>query len=112
MKISEIKTQDWASQLNKISKTLENRDVNIEVFGMDVGAQLQVDSVHLKGLTYDTRDDVVEISLDNYQHIIPQPTAIYMTSENDSIESIQSIEFVDGRDRKQLLTFVEPLLLA
>ena len=111
MKTSQITSNDWQKKLNQISQKLENRNVNIEVIGMDVGDQFEAKSVHLKGLCYDPRSDVVELYSDNFEHTIPHPSQIYFTSENDVIESIQSIEFVESNTRKQIVTFDAPLLL-
>jgi len=112
MRTNQIKLQDWKTQLDLISQKLDNRNINLEVIGFDIGDQILAKSVHLKGLTYDPKYNAVGIMSDDFEHHIRSPAEIYITSKGENIESIETIEIVDNKNRKQILSFDEPLLLS
>jgi transcription antitermination factor NusG len=112
MQTRQIRTKDWGLKLNLVSRKLADRYVNIEVIGKDIGDQFVAKSQHLKGLSYDPHGQQVEISSDNFNHTIPSPAEIYFTSEEENLETIQSIEFVDNKKRQHIVTFDAPLLLS
>jgi len=112
MRTAQIDSKDWQEKFNQISKKLDNRNINIEVNGLDIGHQVEATSVHLKGLTYDPRDNIIGIASDNFEHAISSPKKIFFTSADGNVESIESIEITDSKDRKQIITFEAALLLS
>lgn len=111
MKMSQINCRDWQAQLDIISQKLDNRNINIEVIGFDLGDQILAESVRLRGLTYNPRYDSIQITSDQFEHHIQSPSQIYVTGSDGKVESIDTIEIVDSEDRIQILTFEAPLLL-
>ena len=111
MKTNRINSQDWQAKLNQVSKKLDNRNINIEVIGFDIGDQILAKSVHLKGLTYEPKYNTIEITSEKFEHNIHSPSEIYFTSNDENIESIESIEIIDSKNRKQIISFDAPLLL-
>jgi len=111
LRTNKVSSDQWDSKFNQISQKLENRNIDIEVVAMDLGDQFAATGVHLKGLTYEPRDNVIQIASDDFSHIINSPSEVYFTLDEESIESIKSIELIDSEDRKHIVTFEDALLL-
>jgi len=111
MKTVQIGSKDWQEKFNLVSKKLDNRNIGIEINGLDIGHQIEAQSVHLKGLSYDPRDNVIQVISDDFEHAIRSPKEVFFTSNGENIESIESIEIIDDQDRKQIVTFEAALLL-
>jgi len=109
MNTYQIKTTEWQSQLDNVSRKLESRKLDIDIIGMDIGSQHEANAIVFKGMAYDPVSDVVEISSEDFEHRIYSPSAIYLTEEQ---EHIKSIEIIDGEDRRQIITFADQLLLS
>jgi len=52
--------------------------VEIEVASLDLGDQVQAKWLPLIGITYDPKDDVVEVALEGLDHMIHRPREMYM----------------------------------
>ncbi len=103
-----IEAENWQNKFAELSEQLTNKIVTIEINGLDLGSQTEAVSVRLKGIVYDPKDNIVEISCEDFEHLISSPVEIYYTQE---MGALKSIEFVDEENRAQLVTFVSPLLL-
>jgi hypothetical protein len=111
VKCNQVKTKDWQGQLNLISNKLDNRFIDIEMIGTNFTDHFEARSIHLKELNYDPKYNVVHIETDDFEHSVQSPTAIYFTSVDDNMSSIESIEIIDDKDRQQIVTFEKPVLL-
>jgi hypothetical protein len=107
--IRQIDSEQWGAHLDQVSKSLQNRKFSIEIVGMDIGSQIQLDSSTFSSMAYDPKDDIVEVYSEEYEHYIRSPSAIYFSAEQGQIDSI---EVVDGDDRKQILSFEKQVLLS
>src|SRR5690606_13921285 len=76
-----IEKAGWQSFFDGISRILEGKHVEIEVLGLDLGAQIQVEWLPLNGITYDPKDDALYIYTEgvdrDLDHAIPAPREIY-----------------------------------
>ena len=61
---------DWQFYCDRISKGLTGKRANIEVTGLRIGDQIQAESLPLFGITYDPKDDLVEIAMEGLDHLI------------------------------------------
>jgi hypothetical protein len=62
----------------------------------------------LIGVTYDPKDDIVEVALEGLDHMIHRPREIYV---EDSAGTFTSIEIADADGVKQIVRFKDQLLL-
>ena len=99
---------EWQSYCDRISKGLTGKRARIEVIGLKVGDQIAAEWVPLLGLTYDSKDDLLEIALEGLDHLIGKPRAI---SVDDGPEGLASMEIVDSDGRRQILKLMDPLML-
>jgi hypothetical protein len=87
---------------------LTGKRAQIEVTGLTIGDQIEAKSLPLFGITYDPKDDLLEIALEGLDHLIERPVAI---SVDDSPEGLTGMEIVDSDGRRQILKLVNPLML-
>ena len=108
MSTRKLERPEWRSFLDNISKLLEAKEAEIEVGSLRLGEQVEAEWLRLIGVTYDPKDDLVEIALDGLDHMIRKPREIYI--ENDAGRLV-SIEIVDADGVKQIVRFKDELLL-
>jgi hypothetical protein len=116
---------EWRPFLDGISKLLEAKEVEIEVASLSLprcsgvywpctrsgplGDQVQAKWLPLHGVTYDSKDDMVEVALEGLDHMIPRPREIYA---QEGTAGLASLEVVDSTGAKQIVKFRDQLLLA
>jgi hypothetical protein len=100
---------EWQSYCDRVSKGLPGKRVQIEVIGLRIGDQIAAKSLPLIGITYDPKDDLVEIGMEGLDHLIAKPRAI---SVDDGPEGLTSMEIVDSDGQRQILKLMTPLMLA
>jgi hypothetical protein len=108
MTIQKLEKSEWRPFLDTVSKELEAKEAEIEVASLDLGDQIVAEWLPLLGISYDPKDDIVEIALDGVDHIIHKPREIYM---DNGAEALTSIEIVDTDGVKQIVNLKDKLML-
>ena len=108
MQTRKLETNEWGSYFDRASKELTTRTVSIEVASLAIGDQIEVETVQLRGLTYDHKDDIFEVSTSAVDHMIDHPAEIYV---QDSAAGLESVEVVQTNDTRQIIKLSEPLRL-
>ncbi len=96
MAIRKLDSTQWNSYFRDFSKELidEGRTdlARIRIYSRDVGAQTQADWMPLQGITYDPKDNLLEITVDGLDHLIFKPQEIFVDETNDG--ALTSMEIV------------------
>jgi hypothetical protein len=100
---------EWQSYCDRISKGLTGKRAQIEVTGLRIGDQIAAKWLPLFGITYDAKDDLLEIGLEGLDHLINKPLAI---SVDDGPEGLTDMEIIDSEGRRQILRLMNPLMLS
>lgn len=108
MTIRRLEKSKWRAYFDGITKLLEGKHAQIEVASLALGDQIEAKWVPLLGLSYDPKDDIVEVALDGLDHLIRKPREIYV---DDDVGGLMSIEVVDSDDTKQIIKLRDPLML-
>jgi hypothetical protein len=108
MTIRKLEKPEWRPFLDIVSKLLEAKEAEIVVASLDLGDQVVAEWLPLLGISYDPKDDIVEVALDGVDHLIRGPREIYL--ENGA-EALTSIEIVDANDAKQIVKLKDKLML-
>ena len=111
MQTREIPKSEWPAFLNSFSSRHEGWTVDVEVFGPDIGAQVEGTGLVLQGLTDDwdqmKRNTIVIMAGnrrdDHVTHSISGPTEISLERTDSGMDAALSITGEDGT--KTLLTF-------
>src|ERR1700731_605966 len=73
MTIRRLEKPEWRPFFDTMSRILEAKVAEVEVASLDLGDRTQAEWLPLIGITYDPRDDAVEIALDGLDHMIRKP---------------------------------------
>ncbi|MFT6268807.1 MAG: hypothetical protein ACJAVV_001622 [Alphaproteobacteria bacterium] len=98
----------WQYYFDQITKKVEGRRTNIEVDNLALGSQLQTKSLILAGITYDAKDDSLQIFFDELEHMIKNPEDIYADYTDGYLHNVQ----VKTKDTIQVIRFLDPLALS
>jgi hypothetical protein len=99
----------WKPFFDRLTKHLEDAEAEIEVMSLALGDQVEAEWLPLYGITYEPREDMLEIALENLDHMIAKPREIYAEEQGDTLVNI---EVVDGGGVRQIVRFREKLALA
>ena len=105
----EIEPFDWQYKLNQLSTDLEKKVANVEVTGANFDGELENCEMQLIKLFYDNHNDIVEITFDQLRHLIASPLSICFHQHQNILESI---EIFDDDDNKNIILFIDPLLVS
>ncbi|HEY0517364.1 MAG TPA: DUF5335 family protein [Solirubrobacteraceae bacterium] len=95
----EIPREQWRAYFDDFSRNHEPDELlaDLEVLGLEVGAQVEAQRPRLAGISYDDKDDVLVIGLDapggtpeDLEHLVYEPQKI-MVAEGDG-EMVFDIE--------------------
>lgn len=99
---------EWHFYFDRIAGALEGKRVRIEVTGLRLGDQIEARSVPLLGITYDHKNDLVEIAMEGLDHLVRRPTSIAV---DEGPEGLNGLEIVDADQHRQIVTLASPLKL-
>jgi len=87
-----LEKSEWASFLNRFDKGLADTQAEIEVASLNLGDQIQAEWVPLIGIVYDPKDDIVEVAVENLDHIIRRPQELYVEGDDDELTSLAVVD--------------------
>jgi hypothetical protein len=108
MAAAQIDRSRWAPFLNTLTNSLIGKQADIEVASLDLGDQIQAEWASLIGVTYDHKDDLIEIALEELDHLIRSPRELFV---DYAVGGIIAIEIVDADGNRQIVRFRDPLAL-
>ncbi len=108
MAISKLEKIEWRAYFDRISKALAGESAQIELSSLALGSQIEAKWTPLLGIVYDSKNDLVEIIVENLDHLIRQPREVYV---DYSAAGLSSLEVVDGDGTRQIVKMREPLIL-
>jgi hypothetical protein len=105
----QIDRAQWAPFLDAITNSLIGKQAEIEVVSLDLGDQMEAEWAPLIGITYDRKNDLIEIALDDLDHLIRSPRELFIDYAVGDV--VAAIEIVDGDGNRQIVKFKDPLAL-
>lgn len=106
MKTRKIPRDEWARFFDNLSRRQEGWEVTLEVFGPDIGDQVEERHMFLAGLTAEVADkagkgDKIEIMMGgklngHVTHMITAPTQVDLQQTDLGIDSALQIKSADG----------------
>jgi hypothetical protein len=108
MAAAQIDRTRWAPFLDALTNSLVGKQADIEVASLELGDQIETDWASLIGITYDHKDDLIEIALDEMDHLIRSPRELFVDYE---VGGIVAIAIVDADGNRQIVRFRDPLAL-
>jgi hypothetical protein len=111
MAMHNLPKRAWKPYFEAMSDALIGKWAEVEVASLDLGDQVVAEWIPLLGVTYDYKDDLVDVALGGeiqLNHLIRRPTQIEVVEEADGLRSI-AITTADGT--VQVLRLKTPLSL-
>ncbi len=110
MKTIILDRKDWDKELAKLWKLLDGREVEVEVQAPTLGDQIEAEHVPLKGLSYDPKNNMVQIWVGDIDHMIHKPQKIMVVYDAD--ERFIAIDITDKDGEQHIITTKEPVSIA
>jgi hypothetical protein len=96
-----IEKVDWSSYFDRTTKLIaggnEPKQAEIRILAPTSGAQVESDWKPLLGITYDHKDNLLEVAMEDLDHLIVHPDDIFIVEGSDG--SLRSFEVVEGDTR-------------
>jgi hypothetical protein len=108
MTIRKLDKKEWRPFLDGVSRVLQGEGAEMEVLSLRLGDQVAAEWLPFFGITYDPKDDIIEIALDGVDHLIRKPQEIYV---DDGGDGLISMEIVDAEGVRQIVKLKDPLML-
>ena len=99
---------EWRAFFDRTSKALLGKWAEIEVASLDLGDQIAVEWVPMIGITYDSKDDLLDVALDRMNHLIRGPRE---TLVEEGPTGLASVAVVDAEGTRQVVRLRQPLAL-
>jgi hypothetical protein len=98
----------WRSYFDTVSKALAGKRVEIEIASLNLGDQIEAEWLPLVGITYDPKNDLIEVALEGVDHLIHKPREVWIEGEG---LDLSAIEIVDADNIRQIVVLRDPLML-
>jgi hypothetical protein len=103
-----IPQEQWRPFFDRMSKALLGKWAEVEVASLDLGDQITAEWIPLIGITYDSRDDLLDVAFDRANHLIRHPSQIVV---DETATGLASVAVLDGEGVRQVVKLKEPLRL-
>jgi hypothetical protein len=103
-----IPRSGWQSYFDAMSKVMDGKQAELEVESLGLGDQIETEWVALDGIVYDPKDDLVEMVLEDLDHMIHKPREIWVDEVGTTLESL---EVIDDEGTQHILKLRAPLML-
>jgi hypothetical protein len=101
----------WKSYFETMSDVLIGKLAEVEVATLGLGDQIVANRLPLLGITYDTKDDLVDVSLggeNQLNRLIRHPSEIQIVED---VDGLRSIAITSGDGAVHVLRLSDPLRL-
>jgi hypothetical protein len=99
---------EWREFFDRFSSALSGKEAQVEVASLALGDQIVADWVPIQGITYDTADDLLDVSLDHLTHMIRHPRDIVIEEGPGGVSTV-AVALRDGS--RQVIRLKQPLML-
>jgi Family of unknown function (DUF5335) len=107
-----VPRSEWRWFFDRMSKALLGKRAEIEVASLDLGDQIVAEWLPLLGITYDSHNDLLDVSLDQVNnlmsHLIRHPREIVVEEGEAGLESVA---VVDQEGVRRVIRLKDPLML-
>ena len=108
MAIRRLERAEWAEFCARASRDYLGKAVEVEVLSAAIGCQVEVHGLPLIGLSYDSKNDLIELFVGELSHFIRTPRRFYV--DEDPLGVI-CFHVIDVDDTRRVITLHEPPML-
>ena len=103
-----IPQAEWRAFFDGLADALVGKRVEVEAASLDLGDQIVAEWVPLLSISYDSRDDLLDVAMSGLNHRIRRPREIYV---QEGVKGVETIAVVCADGVKQILHLKDPLML-
>jgi hypothetical protein len=105
----QLKKSQWGIFFDRITSVLlTGKRAEIEVASLKLGDQIEAEWLPLLGISYDPKDEVLDVSLEGHDHLIRNPREIYVEAQG---LDLSSMEVIDADGTRHIVILRDPLAL-
>jgi hypothetical protein len=108
MTARKLDKKEWQPFFDGISKVLGAKQAEVEVLSLDLGDQVEAEWLPLLGVTYDRKNDVLDVELEGLDHMIQRPREIFVNTDGPGL---MGFAIVDAEGARQIVKLRDPLAL-
>jgi Family of unknown function (DUF5335) len=108
MAVRKIDKSEWRPFFDWLSRGFLGARAEIEGASLDLGDQIEAEWLPLLGITYDDKDDLIEIALEGVDHLIYGPRDVWADL---NVGELISLEVMDDRGVSQIIKLRQALML-
>jgi len=101
----ELEKAEWGPFLDGLSRFLSSSDARLQKGSLLV-SRPAVRSQPLIGVTYDPKDDEVDIAFETFDHLVNKPVRIFV---EETLDGLTALEVVEAKGIRHVLEPVTPL---
>jgi Family of unknown function (DUF5335) len=103
-----LEKSQWQGYLDGMAQALLGKRAEVEVVSLKLGDQIEAEWLPLLGISYDPKDDIIDIALEGVDHRIQKPREVSL--EGEGLE-LSSLEIVDAEGVHQIVVLRDALML-
>jgi hypothetical protein len=77
MAVRKLEKTEWRPFFDWVSKGLVGKRAEIEIASLSLGSQIEAEWLPLLGVSYDPKNDILEIAVDGLDHMISRTAQEY-----------------------------------
>jgi len=103
-----IPQAEWRAFFDSLADALVGKRVEVEAASLELGDQIVAEWLPLLGVTYDARDDLLDVAMSGLNHLIRHPREVYL---QEGPKGVETVAVVSADGVKQFLRLKDPLML-
>lgn len=103
-----ISRAEWQAFFDGLADALIGKRVEVEAASLELGDQIVAAWLPLLGVTYDARDDLLDVAMSGLNHLIRHPREVYI---QEGPKGVETVAVVSADGVKQILHLKDPLML-
>jgi hypothetical protein len=103
-----VPQSEWRGFFDRVSHALLGKWAEIEVASLDIGDQVIAEWIPLLGMTYDSRNDLLDVALDRASHLIRHPREIVV---DETAAGLANVAIIDEDGTRHVVRLREALKL-
>jgi hypothetical protein len=110
MATQKLEKSTWQPYFDHVSKQIVagSKQAEIEVVSLNIGDQIEAEWIPLLGISYDPKDDLVEVLVEGLDHLIRNPVEVWVDA---GPAGLTSMEVIDKDDYRNIVKLRDPLML-
>lgn len=108
MGVQQVERSGWPVFFDTFTKSLPGKRAEVEVASLDLGDQIQAEWAPVIGISYDGKDDLIELALEGIDHLILEPREVFVDFD---VGGLIALEVVDAAGVRQIIKFKDAVAL-